>query len=149
MLAICAAQFKNTIDRVFDQIVRTGSAGSDADGDLLLAGQFIGVALLFPFLMDVKVDDRLECGKAVGGADEKSGKLLLANLDEVSGVGTVVPTDNEENIQRQTEQIEQGVLSLLGGPADGIKDLEMTWPLIRSVAVDDGLLQAALNLLRF
>ena len=111
---------------------------------MIFAGEFVGVALLLLFLMDVEMDDGFESGEAVGSADEEGGELLFADFDEVGGVGAVVTADDEEDVEGLLEEFEEGVLALLGGTADGVEDLEVGGADRGAVAIEDGLLEAAL-----
>ena len=93
------------------------------------------------------MDDGFESGEAVGGADEEGGELLFADFDEVGGVGAVVAADDEEDVEGLLEEFEEGVLAFLGSAADGVEDLEVGGADGGAVAVEDGLLEAALDFL--
>ena len=95
------------------------------------------------------MDDGFESGEAVGSADEEGGELLFADFDEVGGVGAVVTADDEEDVEGLLEEFEEGVLALLGGTADGVEDLEVGGADRGAVAIEDGLLEAALDFLGF
>ena len=85
------------------------------------------------------MDDLLQRFEAVRGADEEGGELLLADFDEVRGVGAVIAANDEEDVQGLLEQAKEGVLPLLRGSADGIEDLEIGNAGFGAVAVEDGL----------
>ena len=95
------------------------------------------------------MDDGFESGEAVGGADEEGGELLFADFDEVGGIGAVVTADDEEDVEGLLEEFEEGVLALLGGAADGVENLEVGGADRGAVAIEDGLLEAALDFLGF
>ena len=65
---------------------------------------------------------RLDAGRA---ADEKRRQLRFGDLDEVGGVRAVIAADDEQQVHRFAQHLEQGVLAFLGGAADGVEDLEV------------------------
>ena len=94
--------------------------------------------------MQIKMNDLCEALQALSGADEEGGKLFLTNLNKVRGVGAVVASDDEQHVHGLAQHVEQGVLSLLSGTANGVEYLEILLSCFVTIAINDGLLHAAL-----
>ena len=75
-------------------------------------------------------------------ADKPGGHLLLTDLGEMSGVGTVVATDDEQEIERSVKQFLEGILTLLSRAADGVKESEIR---VVAIARDHGLAKHPLH----
>ena len=69
---------------------------------------------------------------------------MLGDLDEVGGVRAVVTADDEQQVHWVAQHLEERVLPLLGGAADGVEYLEGR---IVTITLDDGGLDPALDLL--
>lgn len=147
LVASVPSHFKNAIDCIFDQIIRAGGTGGDADGGGSGAEEDFRVgAGVFRFAVDVEVGDGFQGVEAGGVADEEGGELLFADFDEVGGVRAVVSADDEKEVHGFAEHFEESVLAFLSGSADGIEDLEVGG---RAIAGGDGVANAALDLLGF
>jgi len=142
-----AAQFKQALDGVLDQIVGTGGPGGDADGDLARR-QPMGRFDLSLLLQAVMPDEILRDHHG-GVLDKKRRQLGFAHFGQVGGVGGIVAADDQQQIHRLAQQLLQGVLAFLGCSADGVKEPEMAVHLRGPEALDDGVFNAALDFLGF
>src|SRR5688500_13588253 len=63
-----ATEFEDAEDGVLDEIIRAGGAGRDSDDDGTIAGQFLRVARLLRFGVNIEMDDVGERLQAVRSA---------------------------------------------------------------------------------
>jgi len=98
------------------------------------------------FLMQVIVNDLLQRREAIGIADEKGGQGLLTDFHQVRGVGAVVAADDKEHVHGLAQHVEECILALLGGTANGIEHQEIFG---MTIALFDRLTDAFLDFLSF
>ena len=71
-------------------------------------------------------------------SDKKGGEVFLSDLSEVSGVRAVVASDDKEEVHGlfvfAVEHSKEGILSFLGGTADGV---EYVVGALVAIAIDD------------
>jgi len=144
---VYATKLENPGDRFLNHVVRAGSARRDADCGV--SGRKPFACLDFLLLVLVVVGDEVGGVHLLGVLDEIGGELGLAHFGQMAGVAAVVPSDNDEEIERILKQNLQGVLPFLRGTANGVEKAKMVVELLIAVAVNDGLLDTALNLFRF
>ena len=107
------------------RFARARRARGDADRHLALRGEHLGIAAHFFLPFQVIVHDLLQRDEALGAADEEGGQLFFADFDQVGGVRGIVASDDEEQIHSGFEHLEEGVLALLGCPANGVEEGEI------------------------
>ena len=84
--------------------------------------------------------------EAAGIEDEVSGRFFLGHIGQMRGVRAVVAADHQHQVGRGNQHFEQGILPLLGCPANGVENAEVV---IRPVARQHRRTQTPLHLLGF
>ena len=108
------------MDGFLDEVIRATGSGGDADGEVGTGGEpFTGCDFFFG--VDVEVPDRVRRVDAVRVADEVGREFLLPDFDEVRGVRAVVAAHYQKEVEGFIEELEQGVLPVLRGAADGVE----------------------------
>ena len=73
----------------------------------------------------IEVADGFPRFEAIGIENEVGRRFFLAHVRQVSRVGTVVSADYQHEIRRLLKQLDQGVLTLLGGPTNRVENAEI------------------------
>jgi hypothetical protein len=84
-----------------------------------------------------------------GVVDVVGGAVLRGDFAQVSGVRGIESSDDEHEIETLTHEVHHGVLSVLGGRADGVEGAEMGFDVGFAVAVGEGAAQAVGDFQRF
>src|SRR5437762_10099134 len=141
------AQLKKPDQRFFNQVVRTGGAGRDANNSR--ATRQPVSRNYFRLLVQIIVFD-LIARKKPRGVEHKIGRqFFFAHLGEMRCVRAVVAANDKENIHLNVEQLAQSILPFLRRAADRIEEPEILLSKLRSVSIKNGLSNPPLHLFGF
>src|ERR1022692_2039686 len=115
-----AAQLEQTPDGVFDQVVRAGRAGRNADGDF--AGRQPVAGFHFRSEVLVVVTDEFVRFHFRGVFDEVRRQFGFAHFGEVRSVGRIVTADDDEQVEGFGEQLLERVLPVLRGATNRVEE---------------------------
>src|SRR5437879_1228157 len=118
-----SAELKQANERLFNQVVRTGCAGGDADN-----GAAVWQPISrddFALLMQIVMLDLVAREQTRGVEHKIGGQLFLAHFGEVRSIRAVVTAHDEQKIQWDIQQLTQCILAFLGGAANGVEKPEV------------------------
>ena len=90
---------------MLDEVVRTTCAGGDADDEFRAVWEPIARGD-FTLGVDIEMAEFFFRCEAVRIANEIGWQFLNADFDEVSRVGAIVTTDDDQEVERFAEEVE-------------------------------------------